>query len=351
MELMERIAGIEPADQAAYAACQAQLNQIAKPLGSLGKLETLLCRAAAASGTAQIDVGKKCVLVFCADNGVVAQGVAQSGSEVTGAIARSLAAGTTSVSVMAQACGADVYPVDMGMLQPVPGVMDCRLGSGTGDISLGPAMSRQTAQQAVWTGMELVRKRVEEGYRVIATGEAGIGNTTTSSAVASVLLRQPVDRVTGRGSGLSDAGLVHKQQIIARALEVNRPDPQDPLDVLAKVGGFDLAAMTGAFLGGAAFHVPVVIDGLISSVAALCAVRMCPAAGTYLLASHVSAEPAGKLLMEELGLSAPLHADMRLGEGTGAVALFPLLDLAAAVYHRAARFEQIQVEAYTPWEN
>ena len=322
MELMERIAGIEPADQAAYAACQAQLNQIAKPLGSLG--------------TAQIDVGKKCILVFCADNGVVAQGVAQSGSEVTGAIARSLAAGTTSVSVMAQACGADVYPVDMGMLQPVPGVMDCRLGSGTGDISLGPAMSRQTAQQAVWTGMELVRKRVEEGYRVIATGEAGIGNTTTSSAVASVLLRQPVERVTGRGSGLSDAGLVHKQQIIARALEVNRPDPQDPLDVLAKVGGFDLAAMTGAFLGGAAFHVPVVIDGLISSVAALCAVRMCPAAGTYLLASHVSAEPAGKLLM---------------GEGTGAVALFPLLDLAAAVYHRAARFEQIQVEAYTPWEN
>ena len=229
--------------------------------------------------------------------------------------------------------------------------MDCRLGSGTGDISLGPAMSRQTAQQAVWTGMELVRKRVEEGYRVIATGEAGIGNTTTSSAVASVLLRQPVERVTGRGSGLSDAGLVHKQQIIARALEVNRPDPQDPLDVLAKVGGFDLAAMTGAFLGGAAFHVPVVIDGLISSVAALCAVRMCPAAGTYLLASHVSAEPAGKLLMEELGLSAPLHADMRLGEGTGAVALFPLLDLAAAVYHQAARFEQIQVEAYTPWEN
>lgn len=230
---------------------------------------------------------------------------------------------------MAQACGADVYPVDMGMLQPVPGVRDCRLGSGTGDILWDRPCPARTAQQAVWTGMELVRKRVEEGYRVIATGEAGIGNTTTSSAVASVLLRQPVDRVTGRGSGLSDAGLVHKQQIIARALEVNRRTRKIRLDVLAKVGGFDLAAMTGAFLGGAAFHVPVVIDGLISSVAALCAVRMCPAAGTYLLASHVSAEPAGKLLMEELGLSAPLHADMRLGEGTGAVALFPLLDLAA----------------------
>ena len=192
-----------------------------------------------------------------------------------------------------------------------------------------------------------MQEKKEQGYGLIATGEAGIGNTTSSSAVAAVLLGLPVEQVTGRGSGLSNEGLIRKQNAIRSAIAVNRPDPADPLDVLAKVGGFDIAAMTGAFLGGALYRVPVVIDGLISSVAALCAARLCPYLRDFLLPSHVTAEPAGKLIMAELGLDPIIHGDLRLGEGTGAVALFPMLDLAAAVYHNAASFDGIQVEAYT----
>ena len=350
MELQKIIEQIRPADQAAYRACAARFDRTAKPIGSLGRLEELLKRIAAIDGDPGIDLGRRCVLVFCADNGVLAQGVAQSTSDVTAAIGRSLAAGTASVSVMARAAGAQVYPVDMGMAQIVPGLLDRRLGPGTADFSQMPAMDYKTAQKGILTGIELVCKKKEEGYRIIATGEAGIGNTTTSSAMASVFLRCPPEQVTGRGSGLTDEGLLRKLRAIRRGIEVNRPDPADPVDVLSKVGGFDLAGMTGAFIGGAFCRVPVVIDGFISAVAALCAVRLCPAVKDYILPSHMTAEPAGRLLVAELGLSPVIHGEMRLGEGTGAVALFPLLDLAAAVYHDAATFDDIQVEAYRPWE-
>lgn len=347
MELHDLIVQIQPADKAAEAACLRRWDNIAKPLNSLGKLEALLARTAAVTGTPDPDLRKKCVLVFCADNGVLAQGVAQSTHDVTTAIARSLTAGTTSVSAMAKAAGADVFPVDMGMIDSVPGLLDRKLAHGTQDLSQGPAMTREQAEKAILTGMELVKEKKEAGYGLIATGEAGIGNTTSSSAMAAVLLDLPVETVTGRGSGLSDEGLLRKQNAIRAGIEVNQPDPTDPLDVLSKVGGFDIAAMTGAFLGGALYHVPVVIDGLISSVAALCAARLCPHLKDYLLSSHVTAEPAGKLIMAELNLDPMLHGDMRLGEGTGAVALFPMLDMAAAVYHNAASFAGIQVEAYT----
>ena len=344
--MTELLRQISPADQQVYEDCIGRFNGIAKPLGSLGKLETLLARAAAASGTADVNLNKKCVLVFCADNGVVGQGVAQSTHAVTTAIGRSLVRGTASVNVMARAAGADTFPVDVGMVDTVSGLLQKKLFCGTGDISCGPAMSRADAETLILTGAELVREKAAEGYTVIAAGEAGIGNTTTSSAVAAVLLGLPVETVTGRGSGLSDAGLRRKQEVIHNSIMVNYPDAEDPLDVLAKVGGADLAAMTGAFLGGAACRVPMVIDGLIASVAALCAVRICPAVKGYLLPSHLTAEPAGIKIMEELGLEPMLHGDMRLGEGTGAVALFPMLDMAAAVYNHAATFADIQVEAY-----
>lgn len=346
MELETLLRQIRPADQQAYDACIRKFNGIAKPLGSLGKLETMLARVAAASGSAEIHINKKCVLVFCADNGVVGQGVAQSTHDVTTAIGRSLVRGTASVNVMAKAAGADVFPVDVGMIDSVPGLPQQKLFCGTGDISHGPAMTREQAEKLVLTGVELVREKVAEGYGVIATGEAGIGNTTTSSAMAAVLLDLPVETVTGRGSGLSDAGLSQKQRAIHNSIMVNCPSADDPLDVLTKVGGADIAAMVGTFLGGALYHVPVVVDGLISSVAALCAVRLCPAVKGYLLPSHLTAEPAGIKIMEELGLDPMLHGDMRLGEGTGAAALFPMLDMAAAVYDHAATFADIQVEAY-----
>ncbi len=336
----------KPVDESACAACKARWNNIAKPLGSLGKLETVLSQIAAITGSTNIHIEKKCVLVFCADNGVLAQGVAQSTHDVTTAIARSLAAGTASVNAMAAAAGADVFPIDVGMVDEVTEIPSYRIAAGTADMTQGPAMLREQAVQAIRTGMELVREKKAAGYQVIATGEAGIGNTTTAAAIASVLLSLPVEEVTGRGSGLSDAGLLRKQNAIRRAIARNSPDRGDPIDVLAKVGGFDIAAMCGAFLGGAMYRVPVVIDGLISSVAALCAARLCPAVRGYLIPSHLTAEPAGIRIMEELSLDPLLHGELRLGEGTGAVALFPMLDMAAAVYHNAATFGGIRVEAY-----
>lgn len=351
MELSELLSQITPADREAYEACIWNFDHIAKPVGSLGKLEALLAAAAAASGSPDIDIAKKCVLVFCADNGVLAQGVAQSTHDVTTAIAGSLVRKTTSVNAMAASCGADVFPIDMGMIDEVAGLEKCSLGKGTNDMTKGPAMTREQAVNAVLTGIRLVKECKEEGYGLIATGEAGIGNTTTSSAVLSVLLNVPSEKVTGRGSGLTDGGLARKQNAIKKALEVNRPDPSDVLDVLCKVGGFDIAGMTGAFLGGALYHVPVIMDGFISGVAALCAVRLCPYVKDYILPSHISAEPAGTLLMKNLGFSPVLHADMRLGEGTGAVALMPLLDMALSVYHHAARFDDIKVEPYEKWKS
>ena len=349
MELYNLIKKITPANEKAYDACIYHFDHIAKPVGSLGKLETLLAKIAGASGTPKIDLSKKCVLVFCADNGVLAQGVAQSTHDVTTAIANSLVRHTTSVNTMAAACGADVFPVDMGMIDQVDGLIPHSIARGTNDISEGPAMTLEQAKQAILTGIHLVKERKEEGYRIIATGEAGIGNTTTSSAILSVLLDVPVEKVTGRGSGLTDDGLLRKQNAIKKTLEVNKPDASDALDVLAKVGGFDIAGMTGAFLGGAIYGIPVIMDGFISGVAALLAVKLCPYVKDYILPSHISAEPAGQMLMEALGLDPIIHANMRLGEGTGAVALMPLLDMAAAVYWNAASVDDINVHAYENW--
>lgn len=346
ISLKEALSAVQPPDETAKAACAARFNAVAKPLGSLGKLETLLIQVAGITGQAQPDIAQKCVLVFCADNGVLAQGVAQSDHTVTTAIARSLAAGRASVNVMARACGAAVFPVDVGMVDTVSGLIPRKLACGTGDISKGPAMTRAEAEKAIWCGIQLVEEKKQAGYQLMAVGEAGIGNTTTASAVTACLLHRPPEQVTGRGSGLTDHALTHKKAIIHRALKQNRPNPADPLDVLHKVGGFDLAAMTGAFLGGALYRVPMVIDGFLSATAALCAARLCPAARRYFLPSHLTAEPAGVYLMEALELSPLLHGDFRLGEGTGAVALFPLLDLATTVHLTAATFPEIQVPAY-----
>lgn len=349
MELSNLINHITPANAKAYDACIYHFDHIAKPVGSLGKLETLLATIAGATGTPQIDISKKCVLVFCADNGVLAQGVAQSTHDVTTAIGKSLVACTTSVNSMAAACGADVFPIDMGMIDSVAGLIPCSIAKGTKDMSMEPAMTIEQAKQAILTGIRFVEQRKQDGYRIIATGEAGIGNTTTSSAILSVLLNVPVEQVTGRGSGLTDEGLLRKQNAIKRAIQVNAPDSSDILDVVSKVGGFDIAGMIGAFLGGALYHLPIIMDGFISGVAALCAVKMCPYVKDYILPSHISAEPAGQMLMQALGFEPVIHANMRLGEGTGAVALMPLLDMAASVYWNAASFDDIHVEAYEKW--
>ena len=346
MQILSMLNRIAPVDEAARAACQARFDAVAKPVGSLGELELLMTRVAAVTGSAQLDVRKKCALIFCADNGVVAQGVAQSDEHVTEAIARMLVNGTSCVCAMASACGAEVFPVDVGMKRTVDGMAVQKVMNGTNDMTLGPAMPHAAAVAAVEAGAALVAERARAGYGIIAAGETGIGNTTTASAMASVLLNRAVSDVTGRGAGLSDEGLSRKRAAIRRAIEVNAPNPDDPLDVLEKLGGLDIAAMTGAFLGGAYCRVPVVMDGVISAVAALTACRICPAVKDYILPSHMSAEPAGALLCRALAFEPVLRADLHLGEGTGAVALFPLLDLAAAVYHNAATFADIAVDDY-----
>ena len=350
MTLDQVIAGITPADTAAMERAKARWDSIAKPLGSLGALEEAVIRIAGMTGSADVDISKRAVVVMCADNGVVAQGVTQTGQEVTAIVAENMSTGDTSVCAMARSAGAEVVPVDIGTAVPLTGariVQRC-VRRGTADMTRGPAMSREEAVQAVLTGVETARELCAGGVRLLATGEMGIGNTTTASAVASVLLgRAPVE-MTGRGAGLSDEGLRRKVAAIERAVALSRPAADDPLDVLAKVGGFDIAGMCGVFLGGAACRVPVLADGFISAVAALCAVRLCPAAAKAVLASHVSAEPAGMLLLDALRKKPLITAGMRLGEGTGAVAAMPLLDMARAVYMDCYTFEEGGIEAYTP---
>ena len=348
-ELKTLLSGITPPDEAARAAAHAHWAGLAKPLGGLGALETLLEDSAALTGSAALDVSRRAVLVLCSDNGVVAQGVSQTDQSVTRTVAENLAARRTSVCQMARTAHCDVVPVDMGMAgDPVPGVADCRIAAGTADFTQGPAMTRAQAVEAVGRGIRLVQEQKAAGVQLLATGEMGIGNTTTSSAVAAVLLGQPVERMTGRGAGLSDEGLARKVDAICRGILRNKPDPTDPLDVLAKLGGFDLAGLCGVFLGGALEGVPVVMDGFISGVAALCAVRLCPAAAKAVFASHCSSEPAARLVLDALGKAPLLTAGLHLGEGTGAVASIPLWDMALAVYDGCYSFAEGGITPYTP---
>lgn len=341
-------------DLDAQARAQACLrwNRVAKPLHSLGKLEALLSQIAGIQGTAEVALFPRCVLVFCADHGVVAEGVTQSGQEVTALVARSIAEGTGNVNLMASVASADVFAVDMGMASRVehPGLINRRVQAGTQNFAAGPAMTRAQAQQAIQAGIDLVGEMKAKGYRVIATGEMGIGNTTASTAMACALLGASPEAMTGRGAGLSNAGLEKKRRVIGRALLLHRPNADDPLDVLSKVGGFEIAGMTGAFLGGMTHRIPVVIDGAISAVAALTAARLCPACRDFMLPSHMSREPAMACVMEELAFSPIIRGDLALGEGTGAVALLPLLDMAQRVYAGVHTFERLGMEAYTPQE-
>lgn len=337
-------------DKAAEAEAQARWDGVAKPLNSLGAMEKMIGQIAGIQGTADVEIAPRCALVFCGDHGVVEEGVSQSGSEVTALVAKSVAEGNANINLMARAAHADVFAVDMGMARDVdhPEIIVSKEAYGTENMTRGPAMTRNQAERAVWRGADLVGEMKDKGYRMIATGEMGIGNTTASSALACAVLNMPVRALTGRGAGLSDEGLNRKIRAIERALEVNRPDAEDAMDVLAKVGGYEIAGMTGAFLGGMIHRVPIVIDGVISAISALLAVKICPAAKKFMLPSHQSKEPAGRLIMDALGLEPVVHAGMALGEGTGAVMLFPLLDMALNVYRGTHTFDDLGMEAYTP---
>ncbi|MBE5787716.1 MAG: nicotinate-nucleotide--dimethylbenzimidazole phosphoribosyltransferase [Clostridiales bacterium] len=327
-----------------------QWDRVAKPLHSLGQLEDMIVKIAGIQETGDVCIDRRCALVFCADHGVVAEGVTQSMSDVTARVARSIAEGTGNINLMSAASQADVFAVDMGMLYPVAGLIDRRVAAGTENMAVRPAMTPDQAQRALRAGMDLVGEMKKKGYQIILTGEMGIGNTTAAAAMVCAFTGCSPREVTGRGAGLSDAGLARKCSAIERALAVNHPDPGDPMDVLAKVGGLEIAGMAGAFLGGMKHRLPIVIDGVISAVAALTAKRICPEAAAFMLPSHMSREPAAIRIMDELGLQPIIRADLALGEGTGAVALLPLLDMALRVYHGPHTFRDLGMAAYTPQE-
>lgn len=346
MTLDEAVKKVRPLDEKAMEGARKRWDSIAKPLHSLGELENMLTQIAGITGTPEVCVEKKAVVAMCADNGVVEEGVTQTGQEVTAVVAENFLEGTTTCCVMCRQCGAELFPVDVGMVTDTKVRTDLKVAYGTRNMTREPAMTRDQAIRGIEAGIVMAEELKEKGYQVLATGEMGIGNTTTSSAIASVLLDLPVEKMTGRGAGLSTEGLNRKIQVIKHAIEIHKPDKADPIDVLAKVGGFDIGGIAGLFLGGAACHMPVVIDGVISATGAVLAAAICPQAKDYMLASHVSKEPAGELILKALGKEAPLHCDMCLGEGTGALNLFPLLDTGLAVYHGMSDFHNFGMEAY-----
>lgn len=350
MTLEQVLERIPPLDAEAMAQAKRHWDALAKPLHGLGDLEDVLIRIAGICRTPHIDLRNKAVVVMCADNGVVAEGISQSGQDVTQIITENLGKGTSTVCHMARAAGADVIPVDIGVASDIhgSGVVHRKIARGTHNFAKQPAMSRSQAVQAIGVGIETALLCRQRGYDVVATGEMGIGNTTSTAAVTAALLHAPVELVTGRGSGLTSEGLVRKIQVVTRALEQWQPNQHDPIDILSKVGGYDLCGLTGLFLGGALCGLPMIIDGVISSAAALCAVRLCPTVRDYLIASHHTAEPAGVLLEQALDVKPIIDAHMALGEGTGAVLLFGMLDAAASLYTNGNTFDDSNIEAYQP---
>ena len=348
MTLKEAMNSIKPASQALRQQAKQRWDQVAKPLGSLGVLEEDIIRIAAASGSLAVSLRPRAIVVMCGDNGIVKEGVTQTGQEVTAIEAGNMAQGNSCVCLMARQAGADVIPVDVGMAcrDAGPGVVNRKVAYGTKDFLEAPAMTREETVKAMEAGADMAVELKERGYVLAGSGEMGIGNTTTSSALLSVLLNMDPELVTGRGAGLTTAGYNRKVQVIREGIRIRKPSGEDPVDALSKVGGLDLAALTGFYIGCAACGLPVVLDGLITGAAALAAVRISPDVKGYLLASHVSAEPAGAMVLDALGLKPAISAGMCLGEGTGAAALFPLLDMAAAVYTQMSSFDDIHVDAY-----
>lgn len=348
MTLEETIRKIRPVDVAAMAAAKQHWDGLGKPLGSLGRLEKALIRIAGIQRTGDVHIDRKALVIMCADNGVVEEGVTQCGQEVTATVAENFLDEKSCVAIMCRRAGTKICPVDIGMAVDTPRVEKRKIAYGTKNMAKEPAMTREQAVAAIEVGIAKAEELHAQGYEILATGEMGIGNTTTSSAMTAVYLGLDVETVTGRGAGLSSHGLQRKIHAIKQAIAVNQPDPEDPLDVLAKVGGLDIAGMCGLFLGGAAQQMPVVMDGFISQVAALTAVRLVPECADYILASHVSEEPGANILLKALEKDAFLTCGMRLGEGSGAVALFPILDFASDIYHKMSTFVQADIVEYQP---
>lgn len=326
----------------------ANWDAVAKPIDGMGRFETLIATIGAILEDEQVSIEKKAILIMCADNGIVEEGVSQSGQEVTRAVAENMGKGMSSVGRMAKQAGADTIPIDIGINteRPIPGVLDRKVCKGTRNFRKEPAMTMEEMFRAIETGIEIVAECKKAGYQLLGTGEMGIGNTTTSSAVAAALLPCEVEEVTGRGAGLTDEKLIHKIEVIREAIETHDLYHASALQILQTVGGLDIAGLVGVCLGGAHYHIPIVLDGVISMVAALLAERIVPGTKAYMIPSHMGKEPAVHRLTEALGIEPAIDGKMALGEGTGAAMMFTLLDMALAIYHESASFTEIRVEQY-----
>lgn len=340
---------IRPADRESMNRAAARQAQLAKPPGSLGKLEEISVRVAGMTGQVHNKIEKKRVLVFSADNGVWEEGVSSAPQSVTLAQTINLTRGLTGCGTLCRHFGVELQVWDVGVnaVYDCPAVIDRKIAMGTKNLVKEPAMTKEQAVRAVLTGAEAAKRAADDGISILGIGEMGIGNTTTSSAVLAALTGASAAEVTGRGGGITDAAFEKKKRVIDTALRLHRPAPGDPVEVLSCVGGFDIAAMCGAFLGAAANRIPVVVDGFISVVAALCAYRLCPAARDYMLLSHASFEKGFQLACRELGLEAYLNLGMRLGEGSGCPIAFEVVSAACAVLDSMATFDEAEInDAY-----
>ncbi len=347
MNIINIINEIRPLDQNAMQMAKDRQNTLIKPLGSLGKIEELSVRLAGITGNYASRFDKKAIVIMCADNGVYEEGVSPAPQVVTLMQALNFQKRITGVGVLSKLSGSDMVVVDIGINSDVTSeqFLDRKIRKGTRNLAKEPAMTRDEVLRAIEIGVEETRKLAQAGYRVIGTGEMGLGNTTTASLVIMALTDCSVDDATGKGAGLTEEAFAHKKQVINNALEMRKPDPNDPLDVLEKVGGYDIAGLVGVYLGAAYHRMPVVIDGVISAAAALVAYRLCEQSRDCMIPSHCSEEPGYGRAMATLGMKPYFNLDMRLGEGTGCPFTFLLIDAAQMIINDMATFEEVAMDS------
>ncbi len=340
------LARIAPLDEEAMAAARARQDTLTKPLGSLGRLEELSALLAGIFGEPVPRIQRKAIIVAAGDHGVVAEGVSAYPQEVTPQMVLNFLRGGAAINVLARHAGANILVLDAGVasdLEPNPLLRSAKVGRGTANMALGPAMTRDKAIRCLETGIEAAREQIDDGADLIAFGDMGIGNTTPSSAITAVMSGADPAVTTGRGTGIDDVALAQKVDVVRRSIDLNRPDPQDGLDVLAKIGGFEIGVLAGGMLATAAGRRPVIVDGFISGASALIARSLCPTAGRYFIASHQSLEPGHRVGLEAMGLRPLLDLDMRLGEGTGAALAMHIVEAAAKCLAEMATFAEAGV--------
>lgn len=347
MELLKKtLSAIEGKNEEAVKKAWVSIDDLAKPIGSLGELEKIIAKMAGITGKTHNRIHKKNIVIMCSDNGIWNENLSSCPKELTVTITKNFVRGITGVCVLGDFFKSDRTVVDIGVDYDFkdPGIINRKVAYGTKDMTVEPAMTREECVKAIEVGIEIVDELVKKGYDMFGTGEMGVCNTATSSAVLSVLRDLPVDISVGKGSGVTDRQFDAKKKAVQRAIDINKPDSDDPIDTMSKVGGFDIAGICGCFLGAAKNRVPIVIDGFISSVAALCAFRLNNKVVDYLFASHLSAEPAVKYVMEELGLTPMLNLGMRLGEGSGCPMAFGIIEAALYVMDNMGSFSEANVD-------